>query len=94
MKNTQSAWSREIPLREQLTTMKRIFSFAKPFLGQFAASIVFAGLLAVTNALLPRIVQTLIDGYFTQGTATVQVVLLFGSLYLKGNVIESCYLVF
>lgn len=89
MKNTQSAWSREIPLREQLTTMKRIFSFAKPFLGQFAASIVFAGLLAVTNALLPRIVQTLIDGYFTQGTATVQVVLLFGSLYAGATLLKA-----
>src|SRR5690606_6745335 len=84
-----SAWSREIPLREQLTTMKRIFSFAKPFLGQFAASIVFAGLLAVTNALLPRIVQTLIDGYFTQGTATVQVVLLFGSLYAGATLLKA-----
>lgn len=89
MKNTPSAWSREIPLREQLTTMKRIFSFAKPFLGQFAASIVFAGLLAVTNALLPRIVQTLIDGYFTQGTATVQVVLLFGSLYAGATLLKA-----
>lgn len=89
MKDTESAWSRDIPLREQLGTMKRIFSFAKPFLGQFATSIIFAGLLAVTNAVLPRIVQTLIDGYFMKGTATVQVVLLFGGLYAGTTLLKA-----
>ena len=54
----QSEWSRELPMKEQLTIVQRLFRFAKPFRRIFTA-ILFAFGLSIINILLPRVIQVL-----------------------------------
>lgn len=89
MKNNSSTWSKSIPVKEQFHTLKRISTFTKPYLGTFFIAIIFAGLLAITNAILPRIVQVLIDNYFANGTATMRIILLFAGYYAAGTFIKA-----
>ena len=71
----QSEWSRELPLKEQLTIVQRLFRFAKPFRRMFYTAILFAFGLSIINILLPRVIQVFMDNYLTPKTATMQVIL-------------------
>ncbi|MGL4697764.1 ABC transporter ATP-binding protein [Enterococcus larvae] len=85
----QSAWSKSIPMKEQVTIVKRLFKYAKPFQRTFAAAIGFAFILSVINAILPRIIQTLMDNYLTSKTATAQIIYLFAGMYMFGIIVKS-----
>lgn len=89
MSESNSAWSKPITVKEQWDTLKRITSFTKPYLGTFFMAIILAGGLAVTNAILPRIVQVLIDDYFANGTATLRIVFLFAGLYAGVTLVKA-----
>jgi len=72
---------RSIPFKEQMTILKRILSYASPFKKQFMVAIGFSLALAVTNAILPRIIQVFIDDHLATGTATLRIVLLFAFIH-------------
>ncbi|WP_442896649.1 ABC transporter ATP-binding protein [Enterococcus sp.] len=89
MQKQQSEWSKSMPFKEQLKVIKRLFVYAKPFKKTFIIAILFAMALATINAFLPRILQTLIDRYLTNQTATVQIILFFAMLYLLGTILKA-----
>jgi len=85
----ESEWRKSIPFKEQKTIIKQMFVFAKPFRKTFYAAIFFALLLSVVNILLPLIIQTFMDDYLTNQTATQQVIYFFAGLYFFGVVIKA-----
>ncbi|MEM5207434.1 ABC transporter ATP-binding protein [Enterococcus faecalis] len=85
----QSEWSRELPLKEQLTIVQRLFRFAKPFRRMFYTAILFAFGLSIINILLPRVIQVFMDNYLTPKTATMQVILTFAAIYFFGVIVKS-----
>lgn len=85
----ESEWSKSIPFKEQKTIIKRMFIFAKPFRKTFYAAIFFALLLSMVNVLLPLIIQTFMDDYLTNQTATQQIIYFFAGLYFFGVVIKA-----
>ncbi|MCD5002716.1 ABC transporter ATP-binding protein [Enterococcus saccharolyticus] len=85
----QSEWTKSIPMKEQLTIIKRLLAFAKPFRSTFAVAIFFSFILSVINIFLPRILQTLIDNYLKGKTATTQIILFFAGLYLLGTLLKA-----
>lgn len=89
MEQHQSEWTKSIPLKEQATIIKRLLRYAKPFRKTFFVAIFFAFFLSVVNILLPRVLQTLIDNYLMQQTATMQIILFFAMLYLFGTVMKA-----
>lgn len=89
MEQHQSEWTKSIPLKEQATIIKRLLRYAKPFRTTFFVAIFFAFFLSVVNILLPRVLQTLIDNYLMQQTATMQIILFFAMLYLFGTVMKA-----
>ncbi len=89
MGKSQSEWAKSIPLKEQLTIIRRLLTYAKPFRRTFMVAILFAFLLSVVNILLPRVLQTLIDNHLMKQTATMQVILYFAALYLFGTVMKA-----
>lgn len=89
MAEQQSEWTKSIPVTEQVTIVKRLFKFAKPFQLTFFSAIIFAFILSIINVLLPRIIQTFMDNYLTPKTATNQIIYFFAGLYLFGVVIKS-----
>ena len=89
MEEQQSAWTKSIPVKEQVTIVRRLLQYAKPFRMTFGLAIAFAFILSIINAVLPRIIQTLMDNYLTPKSATDLVIYLFAGLYLFGIVIKS-----
>lgn len=89
MEEYQSEWGKSIPLKEQVSIVKRLFGFAKPFRKTFALAIVFALALSVVNVLLPRVIQTFMDDYLTPKTATTEIIFYFAGLYILGVIIKS-----
>ena len=89
MEEYQSDWSKNYSLKEQKSIVSRLFGFAKPYWKTFALAIVFAMLLSVVNILMPLILQTLIDKYLTDGSATLQVIVMFACLYLFGTIAKA-----
>lgn len=89
MEEYQSEWQKSIPVKEQVTIVKRLFSFAKPFRKSFAAAIGFAFALSVVNVILPRIIQSFMDNYLSTKEATSQIIYIFAGLYFLGVVIKS-----
>ena len=85
----QSEWSRELPLKEQLTIVQHLFRFAKPFRRMFYTAILFAFGLSIINILLPRVIQVFMDNYLTPKTATMQVILTFAAIYFFGVIVKS-----
>lgn len=85
----QSEWSRELPMKEQLTIVQRLFRFAKPFRRMFYTAILFAFGLSIINILLPRVIQVFMDNYLTPKTATMQVILTFAAIYFFGVIVKS-----
>ena len=86
----QSEWSRELPLKEQLTIVQHLFRFAKPFRRMFYTAILFAFGLSIINILLPRVIQVFMDNYLTPKTATMQVILTFAAIYFWCHCQKYC----
>lgn len=87
--NYQSEWTKSVPIKEQVSIVKRLLKFAKPFRWTFIGAIFFAVILSVINVLLPRIIQLFMDNYLTPKTATMQVILFFSGLYFFGVLVKS-----
>ncbi|WP_375180285.1 ABC transporter ATP-binding protein [Enterococcus rotai] len=85
----ESEWTKSVPVKEQISIVRRLLKFARPFRGTFLIAILFALVLAVINILLPRIIQLFMDDYLTPKTATNQVILFFAGLYLFGVIVKS-----
>ena len=80
---------RSIPLKEQISTLKRILKFTKPYLKNFTVAILLVIALAIVNAAQPRVIQTFIDEHLVKGTATGQTAWLFGGIYLGLTVFKN-----
>lgn len=89
MEQQQSEWMKSIPLKEQKQIIKRMLVFAKPFRYTFFGAIGFALLLSIINVFLPLILQTFIDNYLRQQTATQQVIYFFAALYFFGVLLKA-----
>lgn len=85
----QSEWSKSIPVKEQISVVKRLLVFSRPFRKQFYIAIGFAMALSGMNILLPRILQVFMDNYLTTKTATMTIIMYFAGLYLLGIIIKS-----
>lgn len=90
-KGYESAWSKSIPIRQQLKIMKRLMGYTKPYKRQFVGAIVAAALLAGMNVLLPFILQQFMDRYLANQSATVQILLLFAALYAFGTLVKAVF---
>ena len=77
-----SAWSKTIPLKEQLRVIKRIFRFAHPFRYQFFIALLFSIALSLVNVVAPRIIQIYMDDYLAVGDVTTNISLFFAMAYL------------
>lgn len=85
----ESVWAHSIPWKEQLTIIKRLFRFAKPFKWYFYFSIIFAAFVSVINILLPKIIQRFMDKYLAFGKASESIIWLFAGLYFFGMVFKA-----
>lgn len=85
----QSEWSKSLSMREQGTIIKRLLKFTKPFRTTFYIAILFAFGLSLINVLLPRIIQTFMDDYLADQSATTQIIFFFAGLYLLGTILKS-----
>ncbi len=56
---------RSIPFKQQMHILRRILKFAHPYRKEFTVAIIFSILLAIINAILPRIIQVFIDDHIT-----------------------------
>ena len=81
-------WSQSIPFKEQIKVVKRIFSFGAPFKSRFFMGIFFGVLLAITNVILPRILQTFMDDYLATQTATTRIIAFFALAYFGVTLIK------
>lgn len=79
--NTNVEEARSIPVKEQMHVLRRIIKFTKPYLKQFVTAVLLVILLAVVNALQPRVIQTFIDDHLAVGTATQATAVKFGLIY-------------
>ncbi|MFC6164794.1 ABC transporter ATP-binding protein [Lactiplantibacillus dongliensis] len=84
MAERQSVWARSMPVKEQLTVIRRLLPYAKPFKWFFITTIVMSGLISLVNIYLPKVLQTFIDHYLRTGHATVPVMWYFAGLYFFG----------
>ncbi|WP_048000480.1 ABC transporter ATP-binding protein [Lactiplantibacillus herbarum] len=89
MAERQSVWAKSMPVKEQLTVIRRLLPYAKPFKWFFIATIVFSGLISVVNIYLPRILQTYIDRYLRTDHATVAIMWYFAGLYFFGMIVRA-----
>lgn len=85
----ESAWAKSIPVKEQVTIVKRLLTYTKPFKKQYAVAISLAVVLSVINIFMPKIIQLLIDNYLEPKTATQQTIFFFAFLYLIGTLIKA-----
>ncbi|MEG0288926.1 MAG: ABC transporter ATP-binding protein [Carnobacterium sp.] len=77
----KTSGSNSFPLKEQFQIVSRIFKFGAPFKGKFFMAIFFGVLVAITNVVLPRILQTFMDDYLATQTATTRIIGLFAAAY-------------
>lgn len=89
MEDFQSEWSKSLSMKEQGTIIKRLFKFTKPFRKTFLIAIFFAFVLSIVNVLLPRVIQTFMDDYLSNFSATARVIYFFAGLYLFGVIVKS-----
>lgn len=74
--------SSSVPFKEQMHILKRILKYTKPYLNLFLIAIFFVIVLAVVNAVMPRVIQYFIDNYLTQNIATGSIAVKFGAIYM------------
>ncbi|WP_314064142.1 ABC transporter ATP-binding protein [uncultured Vagococcus sp.] len=85
----ESAWAKSMPVKEQVTIVKRLLKYTNPFKKQYAVAISLAVILSVINIFMPKIIQVLIDNYLEPKTATQQTIFFFAFLYLVGTLIKA-----
>ena len=89
--NTNIEESRSIPVKEQMHVLRRIVKYTKPYLKQFAIAILLVVLLAVVNAVQPRVIQTFIDDHLAIGTATQSIAIKFGLIYFGLTLVKMIF---
>ena len=89
MEESKSAWTKSFTMKEQVTIIKRLMTFAKPFRKEFTLSLMFAVLLAVVNIILPKILQVFMDNHLATKDTTLQVILYFAGLYALGILFKA-----
>lgn len=85
----ESVWARSMPVKEQLTVIRRLLPYAKPFKWFFIGAIILSGLVSVVNIYLPKVLQTFIDRYLRTGHATITVMWYFAGLYFFGMLVRA-----
>lgn len=85
----ESAWARSMPVKEQATVVGRLFRFAGPYKWLFIGSVILSAIISGINVLLPWLLQTYMDQYLRQGSATLAIMWMFGGLYLLGMVMKA-----
>ncbi|RRK11326.1 ABC transporter ATP-binding protein [Lactiplantibacillus garii] len=85
----ESVWARSMPVKEQLTVIRRLLPYAKPFKWFFIGAIILSGLISVVNIYLPRVLQYFIDHYLRTGNATVTIMWYFAGLYFFGMFVRA-----
>ncbi|HCS93315.1 MAG TPA: ABC transporter ATP-binding protein [Bavariicoccus seileri] len=76
---------------ESFAILKRIVRYTFPFKKTFGISLLFSLLLALTNMLMPLIIQRFMDDYIRTGKATVRIALLFAITYLSANLFKMVF---
>ncbi len=89
MEEEKSGWSKSFTIKEQTAIIRRLLSFAKPFKREFILSLLFAGLLAVVNIILPKILQVFMDDHLSTENTTMNVILYFAGLYALGIIFKA-----
>lgn len=87
--NYESVWSKEIPVKEQISIFKRLMRFVLRFKNEMIIALVGAFLVSVINMLLPYGLQFFLDNYLVKVDVTTQVILFAGFLYAFGSVIKG-----
>lgn len=80
-----------VPFNEQMHILKRIIKYTKPYLKLFFTAIFFVVVLAVVNALMPRVIQIFIDDHLTTGLAVRSTAVKFGVIYLGLTVVKMVF---
>ncbi|BDZ31801.1 ABC transporter ATP-binding protein [Lactiplantibacillus sp. WILCCON 0030] len=89
MAERQSVWARSMPVKEQLTVIRRLLPYAKPFKWFFVATIIMSGLISLVNIYLPKVLQLFIDRYLRTGHATLAIMWYFAGLYFFGMIVRA-----
>lgn len=87
--NYESVWSKEIPVKEQISIFKRLMRFVLRFKNEMIIAVVGAFLVSVINMLLPYGLQFFLDNYLVKVDVTTQVILFAGFLYAFGSLIKG-----
>ena len=90
----QSEWSRELPLKEQLTIVQRLFLLPNRFDACFTQLFSSHFGLSIINILFLSSHSSFMDNYLTPKTATMQVILTFAAIYFFGVIVKSIVWVF
>ncbi|MFC6202858.1 ABC transporter ATP-binding protein [Lactiplantibacillus nangangensis] len=88
MAERQSVWARSMPVKEQLTVIRRLLPYAKPFKWFFVTTILMSGLISLVNIYLPKVLQLFIDRYLRTGHATIAIMWYFAGLYFFGMIVR------
>ncbi len=83
--------ARSIPVKEQMHVLRRIVKFTRPYLKQFVTAVLLVILLAVINAMQPRVIQTFIDDHLAIGTATQATAVKFGLIYFGLTLVKMVF---
>lgn len=89
MAQRQSVWARSMPVKEQLTVIRRLLPYAKPFKWFFITTIIMSGLISLVNIYLPKVLQLFIDRYLRTGHATIAIMWYFAGLYFFGMIVRA-----
>ena len=89
MAQRQSVWARSMPVKEQLTVIRRLLPYAKPFKWFFITTIIMSGLISLVNIYLPKVLQLFIDRYLRTGQATIAILWYFAGLYFFGMIVRA-----
>lgn len=83
--------ARSIPVKEQMHVLRRIVKFTRPYLKQFVTAVLLVILLAVINAMQPRVIQTFIDDHLAIGAATQATAVKFGLIYFGLTLVKMVF---
>ncbi|MBS4461186.1 MULTISPECIES: ABC transporter ATP-binding protein [unclassified Facklamia] len=79
---TKSEWAEKMPIKEQVEVTTKITRYTLPFKWLFIVSMLFSAVSSFITVIMPRIIQTYIDQYLGNASATIQIALLFAGIYL------------
>ncbi|MBF6977809.1 ABC transporter ATP-binding protein [Aerococcaceae bacterium zg-BR22] len=79
---TKSEWAEKMPIKEQVAVTMDITRYALPFKWLFIIAMIFSATSSFITVIMPRIIQTYIDRYLGNASATVQIAMLFAGIYL------------